>query len=225
VRRTLIGAITAVALAAPAGASGAQIMAGPAPSTYSNPNLEIAQGEAVTFLNADPTAAHDVTSLDPAPGGVPLFSSETVGFLAEVPVEGADQLDPGSYDFICSIHSFMTGTLTVRGGGGGAGAGAGPSLSLRSLDRKLSAVKRAGALRIRVEVDAPAAVRLRATTGAKKVAAGMADLPAGTDVVKAKLTSKGRRLVGKADRLGLQLKGTATADGQSTTRTTRLTLR
>jgi plastocyanin len=212
-----------VCLAVPASASAAQIVAGPAPVAYQNPNIEIDPGEEVTFMNLDVTAPHDVTSIDPGPGGTALFSSATVGFLTTVPVVGADKLDPGTYDYICSIHSFMTGAITVRGGGGSGGA---PSLRLRALDREVDEVADAGKLRLRAKLSEAARVSVVATAGRAKVAYGAAKLPKGGGTLKAKLTSKGKRLLGNAKRVSLTLKGRATdADGNTAKHSTELTLR
>ena len=223
-RRVVAVAAAVVALAVPASASAAQIVAGPAPVAYQNPNIEIEPGEEVTFMNLDVTAPHDVTSIDPGPGGTALFSSATVGFLTTVPVVGADRLDPGTYDYICSIHSFMTGAITVRGGGGGSGGA--PSLRLRALDRKVEEVADAGKLRVRAKLSEAAKVSVVATAGRAKVAYGSAKLPEGGGTLKAKLTSKGKTLLGKAKRVSLTLKGRATdPDGNTTKRSTELTLR
>jgi plastocyanin len=224
VRIRLAVLVGAAALAVPAAASGAQISAGPAPVSYSNPNIEIDQGEQVSFLNLDLTAPHDVTSIDVGSGAKPLFASETVGFLTEVPVVGAEALAPGSYDYLCSIHTFMTGSITVRGAGSGGGAG--PSLKLRALDRRLAKVERAGALRIETKLSKAATVTVVARAGKAKVAYAKKKLGKGTDSLKAKLTSKGERLVSKADRLALELSARATdASGNTTRRSVDITLR
>ena len=78
---------------------------------------------------------------------------------------GADSLAAGTYDFICSVHPYMTGTLTVGGGGSGGGGGhAGhdmkaPKLSVKVLDTQISEVLDAGALSLQVKLDEPATVR------------------------------------------------------------------
>ena len=214
---------TALLLALPAAASGERIVAGPAPVAYQNPNIEIDAGEPVTFLNLDLTAPHDVTSIDPGPGGSALFSSETVGFLTEVPVVGAENLGPGSYDYICSIHSFMTGSIRVGGAGGGGGGG---SLKVRVLDRKLAKVRKSGALRVEAKLGAPATLSVVAKAGGAKFAYAKKKLGKGTRTLRAKLTSKGRRVIAKADRVALEVKARATdASGDTTRRSVKTTLR
>jgi plastocyanin len=64
--------------------------------------LEIAAGSALTLTNAD-SATHTVTAVDGT---------------FDVTVDGGatDELtvdEPGTYDFACSFHPSMTGTLTV----------------------------------------------------------------------------------------------------------------
>ncbi|MCQ7029925.1 hypothetical protein MRO55_25810, partial [Escherichia coli] len=58
---------------------------------------------------------------------------------------GADKLGAGSYGYICSVHPYMTGTLTVTGGGGGGGGHTGhdmkaPKVSAKVLDTRISEV-------------------------------------------------------------------------------------
>jgi plastocyanin len=225
--RTTLAAIVVV-LALPASASAAQVVAGPTPVSYQNPNVTIDQGEQLSFLNLDLTAPHDVTALDPGPGGTALFRSETVGALAQVPVVGADKLDPGSYDFVCSVHSFMTGTLTVRGGHGDHMGDEELKVSVTPLDKSLKEVERKGAIRVRVKLSMPAKVRLGAkpVAGGAQVAGARKKLKRGKSVVAMKLTSSGERLVHKAPkRLDLELSAKATHEGHSQTRSVELTLR
>lgn len=223
-RRLALAAGALAALALPATAGAAQITAGPAPSSYQNPMIEIDAGEPVTFLNLDLTGQHDVTATGVGPSAQALFRSETVGFGTQVPVEGAEALGPGTYDFICSIHTFMTGAITVRGGGGGGPAG---SLKLTALDSRLAKVRRAGKLRFRAKLDVPATVRVAAkAANGTKVAAGRARLGKGRGTVAAKLTRKGKRLVAKSKRLALAVTARATdADGNTAKRKLELTLR
>lgn len=224
-RRLLFAVAGLLALGAPAGAGAATITAGPGPSSYQNPNVEIDAGEAVSFMNLDLTASHDVTSTDVGSGAQPLFSSATVGFGSTVPVTGAETLGPGTYDFLCSIHTFMTGSITVRGAGGGGGGA--PTLNLSSLDSKLGKVEKAGKLEFRTKLDEPASVRVTASTeDGVKVASGKAKLGKGTDRMAAKLTAKGERLMARAKRMKLEVAGRATdAEGNSSRSSLKLTLR
>ena len=230
-RRVLIGATAAAiaALAGPVGSAAAdeQVVAGPAPTTYLNPTVTIEGGEALSFFNLDLTAPHDVTSTEVGPGADALFRSETVGAFTEVPVVGAENLPPGSYPFICSIHPFMEGTLTVTGaGGGGGGDDKAPKLKLRARDGKIGKALKAGEVRLKAKVNEPAKLRLTVKSAAGKIATARTQLDRGANRVAAELTSKGKRALKRADRIKLKVKGKATdAAGNSSSARTKLELR
>lgn len=83
-------------------------------------------GGTVVFVNAD-IRAHDVVATATGPSTnpwcddrrfvnrpCPLFASDFIRLGASAPVEGIDQLTPlSTYAFFCSVHPWMTGTLTV----------------------------------------------------------------------------------------------------------------
>jgi plastocyanin len=200
-RAALAGLVTAV-FAGPAQAHAAERVIAASSSGYLNPNVSIDSGEALTFFNADFSAPHDVTSVDPG-----LFKSETVNAPTEVPVVGAESLAPGSYRFLCSVHTYMEGTLTVGAGGGGGGDEKAPRLSARVLDDRIAEVLDAGALHLRIKLDEPATVRAVATAGRREaeVAKGRAKLDAGTAKLAARLTGRGKRLLRHADKVRLEL--------------------
>ena len=97
-----------VALAIPAGAS---TQGNPA---YSPATLSIKKGDIVTVTNKD-TAPHTVTSGSSAtdPKNGKLFDSGLImpGKSAKV---NTASLAPGTYPFHCTVHTYMTGTLTVK---------------------------------------------------------------------------------------------------------------
>lgn len=78
----------------------------------------------LTLLNVD-LPAHDIVAVASGPAdnpwcgrfagrACPLFASPLVGLGEQAVVEGTDQLAPlASYDFYCSVHPWMTGTLTA----------------------------------------------------------------------------------------------------------------
>ncbi|HET6403846.1 MAG TPA: hypothetical protein VFH78_04310 [Candidatus Thermoplasmatota archaeon] len=79
----------------------------------------------LTFTNLD-IAAHDIIAKQLGPTDnpwcsryvghhfCPLFASPLIGLGKEAVVEGTDQLQPGrTYDFFCSIHHWMTGTIVA----------------------------------------------------------------------------------------------------------------
>jgi plastocyanin len=76
-------------------------------TTYATPAVTIQQGQSLTFTNLD-VAQHDVDARDGS------FESPLVGLGASTPVNGVEALAPGSYEFYCSLHPNMTGTLTVQ---------------------------------------------------------------------------------------------------------------
>jgi FtsP/CotA-like multicopper oxidase with cupredoxin domain len=80
------------------------------------------QGTPLTFYNLD-QLSHTVTSVDRDVDGVPLFDTSAAGGSTST-VLGVDRLRAGSYDFFCSFHPNMSGTLVVEGGNGGVGAAA-----------------------------------------------------------------------------------------------------
>lgn len=92
--------------AAPAGFPA---IAGPGAATvnYATPQIVIPQGSSITFTNAD-IPLHDFDSPDGAWPNTPL-----VGLGGSYDVAGISDLTPGTYEFICSIHTRMQGTLTV----------------------------------------------------------------------------------------------------------------
>lgn len=224
-RRFLIAGALLAALALPASAGAAQIVAGPTPYAYQNPEVEIDPGEEVTFLNLDLLPPHDVTSTDVGTNARPLFASPTVGFLAEVPVTGAEKLRPGRYEFLCSVHTFMVGSITVRGKAGNGGDAKGPRLKVKPLERRLTKIDDAGKLRFRVHLGEPARVRVRATAAnGAKVAGGKVKLDRGRETIAAKLTPKGERLVATARRLILTVNVRATGRKGASEREFELTL-
>ena len=185
----------------------ATIYAGP-PNQFFQGDVTVAQGEAVTFQNMD-TVPHDVTASGKGADGKPLFQSAQVSTGQSAPVEGVQYLTSGSYPYICSIHPFMKGTITVSGegtpkprpgGGNGGGGGAGqaaadttaPSLSVKVLDTKRSKVRKRRSLQVAVTTDEPATVMVTAKSGSTVLAKGTSKLnKAGTKKLSIKLTKAG----------------------------------
>lgn len=94
---------------------------------YATPAVTIGQGDKLIFSNLDTLAQHDLVGHDGK------FGSPLIGAGEEAEVAGAEKLDPGTYQFHCTLHSWMRGALTVSPAGGapvpapgeGAGGGAG----------------------------------------------------------------------------------------------------
>jgi outer membrane protein assembly factor BamB len=93
-----------------------QIVAGPAAVTtgFATRTVVVPRGTGAAFTNGD-SAAHDIVSRVRDADGRPLFRSKitTLGTTSEV--SGVQALLDGDYDFFCSLHPAMTGTLKVVG--------------------------------------------------------------------------------------------------------------
>jgi hypothetical protein len=153
------------------------------------------------------TVPHDVTAQGKGADGKPLFQSAQVGTGQSAPVEGVQYLTTGSYPYICSIHPFMKGTITVSsdgtpkprpGGGSGsqtqqpASDTTAPSLSVKVLDTKRSKVRKRRSLQVSVTTDEPASLTITARSGKTVLAKGSQKLnKAGTRKLSVKLTKAG----------------------------------
>lgn len=132
-RRALLAAAAAalvVAPSAPAHAAVAAAVPGSFAAGFATPVVVAAQGEDITFVNADP-APHNFVA-----DGVylakkdakksrwctafsaktcPLFWSPTIAAGETADVEGLDRLEAGKqYPFFCTVHPGMKGTLVIR---------------------------------------------------------------------------------------------------------------
>ena len=232
-RRAAVLAIVVAAIAAPAASADEQISARPT-NTYANPNVTIDQGERLTFRNDD-FAAHNVVSRGRDAAGRRLFASPTIGQGRTAEVEGARSLVTGSYDFYCTLHSFMTGTLTVTSAGTPLPRPApdttAPELDVALARTSLSRVRRTGRLPVRAFADEQATVTLTASArvGGRTVtlARGRAQVGANsTAAASLRLTRAGRRAVRSARRLAVTLRGRAVDEaGNAGTAQARRTLR
>jgi plastocyanin len=162
-RRALAAAVAALALAAPAASADEQIVAGP-PTQYVTTSVTMDQGEHLTFRNAD-TTGHDVRARKAAPDGKPLFKTPVIGTGASAFVDGSQYLTTGDYDFYCSIHPFMTGTLHVTGAGKpaprpGRSDTRAPGIAVEIVSSKLGKVAKSGKLQVSFHTDEAATVNL-----------------------------------------------------------------
>lgn len=232
-RRTLILAVFLAVLAAPSASADEQISARPT-NTYVNPNVTIDQGELLTFRNDD-FAQHNVVSRDRDEFNRRLFASPTIGTGRTAEVEGARYLVTGSYAFFCTLHPFMTGTLTVSSAGTPLPRPApdttAPSVNVAVARTSLSRVRRSGRLPVRAFADERATVTLTATVRSGRrtitLARGRASVGAGeTASASLRLTRAGRRTATRARRLAVTLRGRAVDEaGNAGTATARRTLR
>src|SRR4051794_13778322 len=208
------------------------------PNQFAGTSVTIDQGDKVTFHNDD-TVIHNVTARGQGSDGKPLFASESTSTGQSNPVKGVEYLATGDYDFICSIHPNMTGTLHVTaagtpaqrpappppsGGGGGAADATAPAVTLKLLDAKLAAVRRRGALRVRVTSSEAATVKLTAKASRTTIATAKASVGATAKTVSVKLTTAGRRTVRRPKHLRIHVSAKA-ADAAGNAATAQLSKR
>jgi len=105
---------------ASAGPVDAQIVAGPggyfSAGDYYTPVVATPSGGRVTFSNYD-IEPHNVVSTKKVGNGRrarPLFASRLLDFNESAPVAGVRRLRPGTYEFYCTLHPWMRGTLVVQ---------------------------------------------------------------------------------------------------------------
>lgn len=91
------------------------VLAGPGAQSvgYATPVASTSKGSKFAFRNFD-TAAHNVTARTRASNGNPIFDSDTIALGGVTAVRGVEKLDVGQYEFFCTIHPNMTGTLSIR---------------------------------------------------------------------------------------------------------------
>jgi plastocyanin len=212
--------VLALLLGAPAASADEQITAGP-PSVYVTPSVTIDQGEKITLYNTD-VAAHDVLARDLGPDEKPLFSSELAALGETVPVTGAESLTTGEYAFLCSIHPQMEGTITVTSAGKPVPRpGAQSELKVQVLDKRLAAVEKRRALRVRVTASAEATVRITARAKGAVFAKGTTKVSGEkASTAKLSLTRAGRRLVARGKKVKVKVTATAKGDAKTSAETT-----
>ena len=240
--RACLAALTALTVGAGVAYADATIYAAP-PNQFFQGDVTIAQGEAVTFTNGD-TVMHDVTATAKGADGKPLFASAQVGTAQSAPVAGVEFLGSGSYPYICSIHPFMKGTITVSSAGTpkprpGSGDGSGgqaapaavdtkaPALTVRLLDTKRAQVRKRRSLQLSVGSDEAASLGIVARAGKTVVATGNVKFTqATTRKLTVKLTKAGLKASKQSKPLKLAVEVHATdASGNSSAAATSGRLR
>jgi len=139
---------------------------------YFNPGFQD-EGLQMVLVN-EGSNPHDVISFDPGPDGKELFRSAIVPGSAdpgspEGPVEGTQFLSAGTYEFFCSIHAGMDGTMTVSTTGTPIPR---PEISLKLKSKKLEKVLDSGKLKVKVEAAEPTdaeGISLQARKGKKAI--------------------------------------------------------
>lgn len=133
IRSIILAAALAITLAPGASHANATVTL-PASDNYGYlpTDLVVASGAEVTFLNLDPVASpdgapHNVISRlfrtdknrpwcvnFPGTAKCPLLYTPLISALETAPVQGVADLTPGvEYEFYCTLHSRMVGTITV----------------------------------------------------------------------------------------------------------------
>lgn len=113
-RRAVAAATLALAAASPAGARAGAALASVPYRTYAPPEVVVVVGQSLMLVQLDPVERHDVVSADLGEDGRPLFAnSRTLSFGEVEVVAGVEQLPPGRWPFICSIHAGMLGEVIV----------------------------------------------------------------------------------------------------------------
>jgi len=101
-------ASSGTSISIPAGA------ATPGNPSYAPDTLTVKKGDVITVTNDD-TAPHTATSgTGPEdPNSAKLFDTSIImaGDKAQI---NTDSLEPGDYDYHCTVHPFMKGTITVQ---------------------------------------------------------------------------------------------------------------
>ena len=100
--------------AVPAPGTEGNIVAGPVAQSagWLTPTVTLAQGSTLTFTNLD-AVSHNVASKAVTEDGRRLFAAPNIA-TGTTAVEGADKLPAGTYEFVCTVHPSMLGTLEVR---------------------------------------------------------------------------------------------------------------
>jgi plastocyanin len=217
-----------VAVAAPAAARAEQVIRAEPSTRYTTPEVTIAPGETVKFDNAD-VVSHDVTSRQAKADGERLFASEILGAGKTGPVKGTADLQPGQYEFFCSLHSSMKGKLTVTGDPAPTPQPtptttpepdtAKPEVTLKGTLRARP-IRRRGRIELTVRSNEDVELTLVARIGRRRIGRLELDIDAGRRRIAIKLTR--RRPVRRARRLRID---TVAVDKAGNVRRTRLVVK
>jgi plastocyanin len=135
----------------------------------------IQEGAILRFQNND-SVTHNVTAEQPGPDGKALFRSGNLQGVPAPPgdivdVNGTQFLSIGTYEFVCTIHPNMEGTLTINDFPGGSPVPR-PSIDVKVKSKKLEKVVKSGKLKVQVSAAGPTdadGVSLSAKKGRKGI--------------------------------------------------------
>jgi glucose/arabinose dehydrogenase/plastocyanin len=100
--------------ATPAPGTEGNVVAGPLAQSagFLTPSVSLAKGSPLTFTNLD-AISHNLASKAVTEDGRRLFAAPNIA-SGTTTVEGADKLPVGKYEFLCTVHPSMAGTLEVH---------------------------------------------------------------------------------------------------------------
>jgi plastocyanin len=161
-------AATAAVLAVPAAAHAETVITAETVWRFGAPTYTITSGDTVVFKNNDllSPGPHDVTSVASF-NGQRLFNSQTIPYRAQSPVARAENLLPGSYPFLCTVHTFMRGTLVVQPKPVPPADTTAPKLEAQIRSARRSLVLKSGRLRVRLASDEAVSFAVTTSTSVK----------------------------------------------------------
>jgi plastocyanin len=220
-RGLVVAAVSVIALGASPASASAPIRSSVTCCTFDSQSYTINPGEVANFVNQTAgTVPHNVTASQKGPDGAPLFISSTITG-GNTNVNGTQYLGPGSYHFICTIHSGMESDLVVAGNGTPV---ARPQISLKIVSSKLAKVRRSGTLKVRVTAQTDSAnIGLSAKKGTKTLtkSSGGLNLSAGaSQIVSLHLTKSGKRALSGIAKATVKATGTVDFGANATAKRT-----
>ena len=112
----LVAGLLAAATAAPSPAGPLDQRVVALGFTYLPDEVTVVQGEVLEFTNLD-VAFHDVVALRNGADGKPAFATDLLSTGETSVIEDLEKLPAGVYDFTCTLHPSMLGTLFLEEAG------------------------------------------------------------------------------------------------------------
>jgi len=75
----------------------------------------LVEGSKLEYTNLD-VAPHNVIALRNGANGKPVFRTETISAGKTVDIQGLNKVKAGVYDYTCTLHPAMLGTIYVEPG-------------------------------------------------------------------------------------------------------------